>query len=125
MTQALAVRIASKRRFLPLTATGLLFLIAYGMGALAFPAMRDGQAFFNLLVTTPFLLIAVVGQTFVIISGGIDLSVSGVIALTTVASAALIQRPSWVETLCSPVGERMMVMRSSVTWARRSSLPWR
>ncbi len=91
MTQALAARVASKQRFLPLAATALLFLIAYGMGALAFPAMRDGQAFFNLLVTTPFLLIAVVGQTFVIISGGIDLSVSGVIALTTVASAALIQ----------------------------------
>ena len=40
--------------------------------------MRDGQAFFNLLVTTPFLLIAVVGETLVIISGGIDLSVGGV-----------------------------------------------
>jgi simple sugar transport system permease protein len=102
VTQALAVRIASKRRFLPLTATGLLFLIAYGMGALAFPAMRDGQAFFNLLVTTPFLLIAVVGQTFVIISGGIDLSVSGVIALTTVASAALIQS-GWNPWLVMPL----------------------
>ena len=102
MTQALAVRIASKRRFLPLTATGVLFLVAYGMGALAFPAMRDGQAFFNLLVTTPFLLIAVVGQTFVIISGGIDLSVSGVIALTTVASAALIQA-GWNPWLVMPL----------------------
>jgi galactofuranose transport system permease protein len=89
--QALSARVASKRRFLPLSATALLFAIAYVLGALAFPAMRDGQAFFNLLVTTPFLLISVVGETFVIISGGIDLSVSGVIALTTVASASLLQ----------------------------------
>ena len=41
--------------------------------------------------TAPFLLIAVVGQALVIISGGIDLSVGGVIALTTVASAALLK----------------------------------
>ena len=53
--------------------------------------MRDSQPFFNLVITAPFLLIAVVGQTLVIISGGIDLSVGGVIALTTVASAALLQ----------------------------------
>ncbi len=32
-----------------------------------------------------------VGETFVIISGGIDLSVGGVIALTTVAAASLLQ----------------------------------
>jgi galactofuranose transport system permease protein len=91
VTQSFGARIASKQRFLPLAATAILFAIAFIVGAAAFPGMRDGQAFFNLLVTTPFLLIAVVGQTFVIISGGIDLSVSGVIALTTVASAALIQ----------------------------------
>jgi simple sugar transport system permease protein len=35
-----------------------------------------------------------VGATFVIISGGIDLSVSGVVALTTVAMAALL-RENW------------------------------
>ncbi len=50
--------------------------------------MRDLQVFFTLFITTPFLLISVIGETFVIISGGIDLSVSGVIALTTTASAA-------------------------------------
>ncbi|HET6845429.1 MAG TPA: hypothetical protein VFH29_01260, partial [Anaerolineales bacterium] len=39
-------------------------------------------------------LIAAVGGTFVILSGGIDLSVSGVVALTTVAASALI-RAGW------------------------------
>jgi ribose/xylose/arabinose/galactoside ABC-type transport system permease subunit len=90
VTAALGARLAGREKFLPLAATIALFALTYGLGALAFPGMRDGQAFFNLLITTPFLLIAVVGQSFVIISGGIDLSVSGVIALTTVSAAALI-----------------------------------
>ena len=76
--QALGGRFANNRQFLPLSATTVLFVVAYLLGAMSFPAMRDGQAFFNLFITTPFLLISVVGETFVIISGGIDLSVSGV-----------------------------------------------
>ena len=108
--QALGARLESKRRFLPLSATALLFAIAYILGAASFPAMRDGQAFFNLLITTPFLLIAVVGQSFVIISGGIDLSVSGVIALTTVASAALLQT-GWNPWLVMPM---MLLMGVSI-----------
>jgi ribose/xylose/arabinose/galactoside ABC-type transport system permease subunit len=110
VTQAFAARFASKRRFLPLTATAVLFAVAYILGAAAFPAMRDGQAFFNLFVTTPFLLISVVGETFVIISGGIDLSVSGVIALTTVASAALVQA-GWDPWLVMPL---MLLMGVSI-----------
>lgn len=108
--QAVGARLANNRRFLPLSATALLFAVAYFLGALSFPAMRDGQAFFNLLITTPFLLISVVGETFVIISGGIDLSVSGVIALTTVASAALLQA-GWDPWLVMPL---MLLMGVSI-----------
>jgi simple sugar transport system permease protein len=85
-------RLADNRKFLPLTTTIALFAVSYIVGAISFPAMKDGQAFFNLFITTPFLLISVVGETLVIISGGIDLSVSGVVALTTVASASLLQQ---------------------------------
>ncbi len=56
--------------------------------------MRDPQIFLNLFRTSPFLLIAAIGGTFVILTGGIDLSVSGVVALTTVAASALI-REGW------------------------------
>ncbi len=110
MIQALGARFANNRRFLPLSATAVLFVVAYGLGALSFNAMRDGQAFFNLLITTPFLLISVVGETFVIISGGIDLSVSGVIALTTVASAALLQQ-GWDPWVVMPL---MLLMGVSI-----------
>lgn len=94
MMKTLSLRLANSRKFLPLGATVTLFALAFLAGTLLFPAMRDGQSFFNLFITTPFLLILVVGEGLVIISGGIDLSVSGVVALTTVASAALL-RDGW------------------------------
>jgi ribose/xylose/arabinose/galactoside ABC-type transport system permease subunit len=91
MTQTLGIRLSNGRRFLPLAATIVMFGLVYAFGVLSFPAMQDSQPLFNLVNTAPFLLIAVVGQALVIISGGIDLSVGGVIALTTVATAALLQ----------------------------------
>lgn len=110
MIESLGTRLSNNRRFLPLSATAFLFAVAYVLGAFSFTAMRDGQAFFNLFITTPFLLISVVGETFVIISGGIDLSVSGVIALTTVASAALLQQ-GWDPWVVMPL---MLVMGVSI-----------
>ena len=53
--------------------------------------MRNPQVFFNLFRNTSYLLISAIGMTFVILTGGIDLSVSGVVALTTVASAVLLR----------------------------------
>ncbi len=102
MMQSLGTRISRYRRFLPLSATIVLFSVAYALGVLSFKGMRDVQVFFTLFITTPFLLISVIGETFVIISGGIDLSVSGVIALTTTASAALI-RAGWSPWLVIPL----------------------
>ena len=81
-------------RFIPVVATAVLFLIAYFIGAGFYQGMRDPQVFLNLFRTSPFLLIAAIGGTFVILTGGIDLSVSGVVALTTVAASALI-RAGW------------------------------
>ena len=91
MTTLVSARPSINRKFLPLAATIAMFAIIYFIGFLSFPGMRDSQAFFNLLITQPFLLISVVGETLVIISGGIDLSVGGVIALTTVVAAKLLQ----------------------------------
>lgn len=81
----------NNQKFLPLMATISLFFTAYVVGAFAYPQMRDPQVFLNLFITSPFLLISAVGMTFVILGGGIDLSVSGMIALVSVASAALLR----------------------------------
>lgn len=94
MIQNPSFSLSKYRRFLPLTATILLFCVAYALGGLFYPGMRDAQVFFTLFITTPFLLISAIGETFVIISGGIDLSVSGMIALIATASAYLL-RAGW------------------------------
>jgi simple sugar transport system permease protein len=75
----------------PLLTTIVIFILAYGAGALMYPAMQKPQAFFNLFINNGALLIVSIGMTFVILSGGIDLSVGGVLALTTAASAALLK----------------------------------
>lgn len=94
MRQILTASIDKNRRFLPLLAAIILFILAYGIGAVYLPGMRDTQTFFNLFNQTPYLLVAVIGETLVVISGGIDLSVGGIVALVTTASAALI-RAGW------------------------------
>lgn len=83
--------ISRNRRFIPLSATILLAFLAYLAGIIFYPGMRDLQVFLNILRNNAYLLISAVGMTFVILSGGIDLSVSGVIALVTVSAAALIR----------------------------------
>ena len=45
--------------------------------------------FLNLFVDNAFLLVAAVGMTFVILTGGIDLSVGSVVALSTLLCAEL------------------------------------
>jgi simple sugar transport system permease protein len=95
MTRKRGNILVNNRRFIPLTVTILLFFAVYAIGMLFYPGMRDPQVFFNLFRTSPFLLISAIGMTFVIISGGIDLSVSGVVALTTVASADLLRDAGW------------------------------
>eukprot|EP01032_Pedospumella_encystans_P035062 gene35062-39650_t len=58
-----------------------------------YPGMWSTRVFGNFLTDNAFLGIAAVGATFVILSGGIDLSVGAVIGLTGVITAILI---SWV-----------------------------
>jgi simple sugar transport system permease protein len=79
------------RKFIPLMSTAVLALTAYLIGAYLFVGMRNPQVFLNLFRNTSFILISGIGMTFVIVTGGIDLSVSGVMALTTTASAVLLR----------------------------------
>jgi galactofuranose transport system permease protein len=75
----------------PLLTTILIFVIVYVVGGLLYPAMQKPQVFFHLFINNASLLIVSIGLTMVIISKGIDLSVAGMIALTSAASAALLQ----------------------------------
>jgi len=82
-------------RHLPLLGTMAVFLLTAGYGSLAYPGFFSAQVFLNLLIDNAFLCIVGVGMTFVILSGGIDLSVGSVIALTTMVSAALVEHHHW------------------------------
>ena len=78
------------RSLRPLLATALIFLFAYLLAVLQHPAMLSTRVLGNFLTDNAFLGIAAVGMTFVILSGGIDLSVGAVIGFTTVLIAVLI-----------------------------------
>ncbi len=101
MLRMTGIFFSRNRKFIPLISTALLALTAYGIGAYFFVGMRNPQVFFNLFRNSSYLLISGIGMTFVILTGGIDLSVSGVIALTTVASAVLLREGwnAWVVVL--------------------------
>lgn len=78
------------RALRPLLATTAIFALAYLAAIIQFPAMLSSRVLGNFLTDNAFLGIAAVGMTFVIISGGIDLSVGAVIGFTTVLNAVLI-----------------------------------
>jgi simple sugar transport system permease protein len=75
--------------------TVLLLVVLLGAGGWAYPGFLSEQVLFNLLIDNAFLLVIAVGMSFVIISGGIDLSVGSVLALTTMISAWLLQTWHW------------------------------
>jgi ribose/xylose/arabinose/galactoside ABC-type transport system permease subunit len=79
------------QRFLPLLVTVLVFIAAYALCAAQFPSVASTRVFANLLTDNAYLGIVAVGMTFVILSGGIDLSVGSVIAFTGVLLAILIE----------------------------------
>ncbi len=78
-------------RYGPLLTTMAIFILAYIVGGLMYPTMQKPQVFFNLFINDGSLLLVAIGMTLVILTGGIDLSVGGVLALTTAASAALLR----------------------------------
>ena len=65
----------------PLLTTITIFIVGYIISGQLYPTMQKPQVFFNLFINHAYLLLLAVGMTFVIISGGIDLSVAGVAAL--------------------------------------------
>ncbi len=75
----------------PLLLTFAVFLVVYIVGGQLYPTMRKPQVFFNLFINDSSLLLVSIGMTLVILTGGIDLSVGGMIALVSTASAAMLR----------------------------------
>jgi len=90
-------------RFVPLLGTIAVFALTAGYGSVAYTGFFSAQVFLNLLIDNAFLCIVGVGMTFVILSGGIDLSVGSVIALTTMVSAELVEHRHWSAAQAIPL----------------------
>jgi galactofuranose transport system permease protein len=76
----------------PVMATGILLVIMYSVGVVRYEGFDDTQIVLNVFIDNAFLLVVAVGMTFVILTGGIDLSVGAVVALTTMIAATLLEK---------------------------------
>ncbi|MGB2571210.1 galactofuranose ABC transporter, permease protein YjfF [Micromonospora citrea] len=79
------------QRHVPVLATLALLLVMYGVGVSQYRAFSNVQVVFNIFIDNGFLLVVAVGMTFVILTGGIDLSVGSVVAMTAMVSASLLR----------------------------------
>ena len=88
-----ALRRATDRRYMPVAGSILTLILMLVIGEMRY---GGGSGFLtprlmsNLLVDNSYLLVLAIGMTFVIITGGIDLSVGAVVALTGLVIATLL-----------------------------------
>ena len=76
-------------KYLPLMATIAVFVILFVVGGLLYPHFFSTLVLGDILADNAFIIIAAIGSTFVILSGGIDLSVGSMIGFVGVVMANL------------------------------------
>ena len=84
------VRLSQKH--IPLLSTAAVCVLLYAAASALYPGFFSLQVLANFFSDNSFLGIVAVGMTFVILSGGIDLSVGSVLALCSIVMAVLMQR---------------------------------
>lgn len=74
--------------------TILLFVVMYTIGVIVFKDKNFGkvQVFLNLFISNAGLIVAAVGMTTVLITGGIDISVGSVVAMTCMLLAWMMEK---------------------------------
>ncbi len=82
-------------RLLPLFATALVLLVLFAGAGWHYEHFFSARVVLNLFKDRAFLGVIALGMTFVIVSGGIDLSVGSVMACSTVLLATLIMGMGW------------------------------
>ena len=78
------------RRYIPLVATACVLVALFAAASILYEGFGSLRVLTNLFSDNAVLGVIAVGMTFVILSGGIDLSVGSVTAFTTVLVATLI-----------------------------------
>ena len=77
-------------KYIPLLATAFVLAGLYTLGCVSFNKFGSLRVVVDLFGDNAFLGVAAVGSTFVILSGGIDLSVGAVVAFTSIFIASLV-----------------------------------
>ena len=75
----------------PVLVTFLLLIVVFAVGGSRYRGFVSGPVILNLFVDNAYLIVLAVGMTFVILTGGIDLSVGAVVAMSTMIAASLLQ----------------------------------
>ena len=78
-------------RHVPVLATLGVLVAVFVIGSTRYTGFLAGQTILNLFIDNSFLIVLAVGMTFVILTGGIDLSVGSVVALSAIVAAWLLQ----------------------------------
>lgn len=81
----------ARGRYLSPMASLVLFVVMFTAVVTRYDFASPTQVFLNLLVDNAYLIVLAVGMTFVLLTGGIDLSVGSVVALSTVIVATTLQ----------------------------------
>jgi simple sugar transport system permease protein len=89
-------------RHLPVAVTAGLLVVMFAAGGLQFDGFASTRVVANLFTDNAFLAITAIGMTFVILSGGIDLSVGAVVALGSVLCAVFIEQLGWHPLVAIP-----------------------
>jgi simple sugar transport system permease protein len=79
-----------RRENLPMIVTAFVLLALFGVFSIFFTNFLSMRVVVNLFMNNAHVGVIAVGMTFVILSGGIDLSVGSVLAFSTILIAALI-----------------------------------
>ncbi len=84
-----------QQKYVPVLATASLLVLMFAVGAGRYENFGSAQVVLDIFINNAYLLVVAVGMTFVILTGGIDLSVGSVVALSTILSATLVQEQHW------------------------------
>lgn len=90
------------RRYLPVLGTMLVFVLMLVIGGLRYDNFLSPAVISNLFINNAHLIVLAAGMTFVILTGGIDLSVGSVLALSSVITATLLNA-GWNVALVLPL----------------------
>lgn len=81
-----------KQSSISIYATIVLFGVLFAIGSISYDNFFTSQVFANLFIDNAYLIVVAVGETFAILTGGIDLSVGAMIAFVSMISADLLRR---------------------------------